>query len=80
MKTQTVKTDWNIKDLEKFFENTILPQAPITLNPVCVITNVKGFISFTLDILRVNEGKETFLPYLKRLQGLKAFIEKSKVA
>jgi hypothetical protein len=72
MKPQTEK--WNIEELELFFNSVKLPEPPIKLNPVCVITNVRGYIDFHLDIVNANNGKETFLPYLKRLNQLKDLI------
>jgi len=78
MKTQTVKTDWNIKELEMFFNETKLPPPPIKLNPVCVITNVRGFVDSHFEIIKANWERPTFEPYLQRLHQLKKLIENSK--
>jgi hypothetical protein len=72
MNPQTEK--WNIEELDLFFKSAKLPDPPIKLNPVCVITNVRGYIDFHLDIVNANNGKETFLPYLNRLHQLKDLI------
>ncbi len=70
---------WNIEELEAFFKAAALPDPPVKLSPVCVISNVRGYIDFHLDIIKSNRGKETFLPYLKRLQKLKGLIEDGNV-
>jgi len=79
MKKQSVKTPWNINELETYFKNAVLPPPPIKLNPVCVIVNVRGFIDSHIDILKTHEGKETFITYLHRLHQLKELIEKQKM-
>jgi hypothetical protein len=77
MKTQTA-SPWDIETLEKFFKENTLPPPPIKLNVVCHITNVRAFIDSHIDILKENEGKETYLPYLQRLYQLKDWIENNK--
>lgn len=79
MKPTSVKTEWNLKELETFFRITVLPPPPIKLNAVCNIVNVRGFIDSHLEILKANFERPTFEPYLKRLQELKVFIEKSRL-
>lgn len=75
MKTASVKTEWNIKELEKFFNETTLPTVPIKLNVVCHITNLRAFIDSHIEIVKANFERPTFEPYLQRLQQLKAWIE-----
>ena len=79
MKPATVKTDWNLRELETFFRLAVLPPPPIKLNAVCNITNVEGFVNSHLEILKANFERPTFEPYLKRLQELKVLIENTKV-
>jgi len=66
---------WNIEELEIFFTTQILPARPIKLDQCSTITDTSQFIKKHLEIVRSNNGKETFLPYLYRLQGLKELIE-----
>jgi hypothetical protein len=75
---KTAKTEWNIKELETFFNENKLPAPPIKLNVVCHITNVRAFIDSHLDILKTNFERPTFEPYLFRLQQLKQWIEDNK--
>ncbi|MFZ4521475.1 MAG: DUF6965 family protein [Bacteroidales bacterium] len=74
MKKQN-KSDWQLKELEDFFNSATLPTEPLKLNVVCHITNLRAFIDSHLDILKANNGKETFLPYLNRLHQLKEWVE-----
>jgi hypothetical protein len=50
-----MKTEWNLHELQKFFNETPLPPAPVKLNPVCNITNVRGFVDSHLEILAVKQ-------------------------
>jgi hypothetical protein len=63
-----------ISDLETFFTSIILPIHPVKLNPYTTITNVSIFIQSHLEIVKFNNGKPTFLPYLNRLQQFKQIL------
>lgn len=64
---------WNkeITELEDFFTGIKLPDEPLKLNPYSTIVNLPVFIESHLTIVKANNGKQTFLPYLNRLQKLK---------
>jgi hypothetical protein len=72
---KTENTEWNIAELETFFQSAKLPPPPIKLSPTCKITNVRGYIDFHLSVARANEGNKTFIAYLHRLQELKTIIQ-----
>lgn len=65
--------DWSkeISELEKLFFKLELPTKPIKLNQCSTITNCSKFIQNHIATLKANNGKQTFLPYLNRLQELK---------
>jgi hypothetical protein len=60
-----------INELENYFTETTLPTQPLKLNRFSTITNCSLFIESHLANVKANNGKQTFLPYLKRLQELK---------
>ena len=66
--------DNEIAKLEKYFNGLKLPVDPIELNPYTTINNVNDFIESTLSIIKAQNGKQTYLPYLKRLQELKLYL------
>ena len=65
--------NWNneITELENFFDKIQLPSQPIELNGCSTITDCKMFIRTHLNTVMSNNGNQTFLPYLIRLQELK---------
>lgn len=65
--------NWNndIAELENYFASIELPTQPVKLNECSTITNCSLFIESHLATVKANNGKETFLPYLNRLQELK---------
>ena len=65
--------NWNsiIDDLEAFFNSISLPTTPITINPCTTINDMNFFIETNLSIVKSQNGKRTYLPYLNRLQELK---------
>lgn len=71
---------WNnsIAELEKYFQSIILPNKPFKLNDYSTITNCTQFVENHLAVVRENSGKQTFLPYLHRLQELKEFLKNTK--
>ncbi len=70
-KTKQVQ-DWSIEiaELEKYFSEVELPNQPIKLKDNSTVTNHLVFIDSHLAILKSNNGKEKFKPYLQRLQNL----------
>jgi hypothetical protein len=60
-----------ISELESYFASNELPTQPITLNQCSVIKNCSLFIESHLAVVKANNGKRTFLPYLNRLLELK---------
>jgi hypothetical protein len=69
--------DWSeqIAEIEAFFTSTTLPKIPIKLNDATTILDLKRFIENHLGIVKANEGKIRFKPYLDRLQTLKKILE-----
>jgi len=63
----------DINELEKYFNGIALPTHPVKLNTWTTITNIPLFIQSNLDIIKANNGKETFLPYLNSLNELKDY-------
>jgi len=61
----------DIAALENYFASIELPTQPIKLNKISTITDCSLFIESHLAIVKANNGKQTFLPYLNRLQELK---------
>ncbi len=60
-----------INGLETFFAGATLPDVPIKLNEYTTVTDVSKFIHSHINTVKANNGKQTFLPYLNRLQELK---------
>ncbi len=65
--------NWNndIAELENYFASIELPTQPVKLNRWSTITDCSLFVESHLATVKANNGKETFLPYLNRLQELK---------
>ena len=68
-----------IENLENFFSGLNLSTQTIRLDKSTIITNWSKFIYTHLDVVRVNNGKETFLPYLERLRKAKDKIQSSLI-
>lgn len=64
---------WNdkIRELEAFFENIELPTQPIKVNAYSTIIDSSLYVESHFAIVKANQGKRTFLPYLHRLQEFK---------
>lgn len=71
------KEDWSeeIKELQKYFDNAILPPDPITLNQSTIIKNAKMFIERSLFIAMANNGNAWFRTEIDRLIQLKELNE-----
>jgi hypothetical protein len=70
-KTSTL---WEIDELETFFKSVTIPTQPIRLNQCSIINNPRLFINGHLTTVKNNNGKRTFLPYLKRLEQLREIL------
>lgn len=65
---------WKIDELEIFFNSATIPNQPIKLNQCSVINNPRLFISGHLATVRNNNGKQTYLPYLYRLEQFREIL------
>lgn len=63
-----------ISSLNQFFAAVTLPTQPVQLNPWETITDLPMFLESHFETVRANNGKPTYLPYLKRLQQLKEYL------
>lgn len=61
---------WNVTELEEFFNSVELPAGPIQLDECTLITDVQKFIHVELQIVKEQNGKDRYLPYLERLKQL----------
>jgi len=68
--------EWSndIAELETYFENTTIINKPVQLNQCTIITDCHSFIKSHLTIVKANNGNQTFIPYLNRLQELKQIL------
>jgi hypothetical protein len=64
----------NISELESYFAGIALPTQPVKLNRCSTITNCSLFIESHFAFVKTNKCKQTFLPYLLRLQELKQIL------
>jgi hypothetical protein len=61
----------DITELENYFTGITLPTQPVKLNRCSTITNCSLFIESHFATVKADKDKQTFLPYLNRLQELK---------
>jgi hypothetical protein len=61
----------DISELKTYFESIELPTKSIKLNQCSTVINLPLFIESHFATVKANNGKQTFLPYLNRLQELK---------
>jgi hypothetical protein len=71
---EELPTLWKIEELEAFFKRSAIPNQPIRLNQCSVINNPHLFIKGHLATVKHNNGKRTFLPYLKRLEQFREIL------
>lgn len=64
-----VSTEWDLTEIETFFDNKKLPKTLI-FGPG-VIEDVKNFVSSHLELVKNNNGNKYFLPYLNRLNAVR---------
>lgn len=68
-------TPWpDVEDLIKFFDNRVIPSERIRLNECTIISDPEKFIQSYIEIVKANNGKETFKPYFDRLNKLRIII------
>jgi len=65
---------WEVEELEAFFNCATIPTIPIRLNQCSLINNPHLFINGHLATVKHNNGKRTFLPYLKRLEQFREIL------
>jgi len=70
------KPNWDktITELETFFTITPLPESKFSLGGSSTITNLGLFVKNHLSIVKAQNGKPVYLPYLERLQQLKKIL------
>jgi hypothetical protein len=70
-------SDWSqqIKELESYFNSIEYPQEPIKINSYSTILDCTQYVEAHFSIVKANNGKQTFLPYLNRLQELKKYFQ-----
>lgn len=70
--------DWNqdIMELEKFFSTIKLPEDPVRLDQCSLISDVSFFVESHLSIVKGQNGKPRYSPYLDRLRDLKLILSK----
>jgi len=66
--------DKDINELKEFFKAIPLPSGPYRLSNCETITNVPLFIENHLEIVRAQNGKPCYRPYLDRLNKLKLLL------
>lgn len=64
-----------LQELEHWFQNAQLPEAPILLNPSTKINNVQHFLESHFYPLKLNPNSKINEPLLDRLLALKLLIE-----
>jgi hypothetical protein len=69
--------DWTeeIKSLEAFFAETVLPAAPVKLNSFTTLNDVPMFLGNHFATVKAQNGNPVFSPYLWRLREFKRMIE-----
>ena len=75
-KTKEQPVSWSneFAELENYFAGIEPPTQPVKLNNCSTITDCSLFIETHLATVKANNGKETFLPYLNRLQEFKQIL------
>ncbi|SIQ99852.1 hypothetical protein SAMN05880574_1477 [Chryseobacterium sp. RU37D] len=68
----------DIVELENYFAGIKLPTLPVKLNSCSTITDCSLFVESHFAVIKANNGNQTYLPYLKRLQELKQLLNAVK--
>lgn len=64
----------DIAELESYFENFGFPAQPIRLNQCSTITDIPAFVRSHLAIIKANNSKHHFQPYIGRLKLLRTVL------
>ena len=74
--------DWilDIERLEKYFSTTLITNKPLIIDKCTIINDYLQFVESHLAIVKANNGKEKFKPYLDRLESLYTLSKKHKIA
>jgi hypothetical protein len=69
--------DWDnkIQALESFFTSLKAPDTDIKINKGSTILDLKKITESHLIVIKANNGKKLFLPYLERLEKVREVIE-----
>jgi hypothetical protein len=72
--------DWSdeVNALEVFFQKTIIHTTEIMINTSTKIVDVNKFIKSHIAVLKGNDGKNVFHPFLERLSSEKSSIKSSR--
>lgn len=73
-----IKKDWDkdIEKLEDYFVSIRLPKEPIWLNRHSLIADCSVFVPNHLEVVKSNNGRIAYLPYLNRLKKIKEVLMK----
>ena len=71
---ETAVDNWNVSELDQFFNSRELLAGPIRIDCCTVITDIKLFLQGELATVRAHMGQARYEPYLNRLQLLKTAI------
>ena len=71
--------NWNeeIETIEHYFQEHGTPSQPIQLNQHTTITNPANFVDSHLQMVKFNNGKPTFLPYLNSLKEYMSYVKQT---
>lgn len=61
------KWDKAIAEIEEFLKTNTEWLSPIKLSPAIVVTDPRKFILAELEVVRANNGAESYQPYLNRI-------------
>lgn len=64
-----------IGQLEQFYSKITFPSAPVRLCRCSTVVNGPLFVESHLAIVKANQGKRTFLPYLERLRKFREVLD-----
>lgn len=68
-----------INELENYFASISFPKQAIKFNSYCSILDTSKFVDAHLSVVRTNNGKPGFLPYLERLQELRNILAERSI-
>jgi hypothetical protein len=77
IKSEQTEISNEIIELEQFFSSIKIPES-IKLNQCTKISDTALFIKTHLDIVKAQDGKKTYIPYMERLQELEAILKNNR--